>query len=182
MDPFATLGLPRRYQLDMPQLETNYRELQRVLHPDRHNSAAASQRRMNLLKAVEVNEAYRALKNDLTRAEALLALYAAEAPPEARPEARQEDPEFLMEVLELREELSEAHAAGDAAAVRAMADRALGAKLEINAALGTSFEALSRSTSTAELASARKLLGRLKYFHRFLDEVSTLEERTQERG
>jgi molecular chaperone HscB len=178
MDPFATLGLPRRYQLDARQLETNYRELQRVLHPDRHGSAPASQRRMNLLKAVEVNEAYRALKNEVTRAEALLALYAAGAPSEAG----QEDPEFLMEVLELREELSEAHAAGDVAAVRAMADRALGAKRTTQAELGSAFDTLSQGVSTAELTGARRLLGRLKYFHRFLDEVSALEQRSEEQG
>jgi molecular chaperone HscB len=178
MDPFVTLGLPRRYQLDLRQLETNYRELQRVLHPDRHGSAAASQRRMNLLKAVEVNEAYRTLKNEVTRAEALLALYAAGAPPEAR----QEDPEFLMEVLELREELSEAHAAGDVAAVRVMADRAHRAKLAIDAQLGGAFETLSQGVSKAELTAARKLLGRLKYYHRFLDEVSAFEQRTEEQG
>jgi molecular chaperone HscB len=178
MDPFATLGLPRRYQLDVRQLETNYRELQRVLHPDRHGSAAASQRRMNLLKAVEVNEAYRALRNEVTRAEALLTLYAAGA----AAEPSQEDPEFLMEVLELREELSEAHAAGDVAAVRAMADRALRAKQAIDVELGSAFETLSRGVSTAELTAARKLLGRLKYFHRFLDEVSALEQRTEEQG
>jgi molecular chaperone HscB len=176
MDPFATLGLPRRYQLDVRQLETNYRELQRVLHPDRHGSAAASQRRMNLLKAVEVNEAYRALKNEVARGEALLTLYAAGAPPEAG----QEDPEFLMEVLELREELSEAHAAGNVAAVRALADRALRAKRAIDAELGAAFDTLSRSVSTAELTAARKLLGRLKYFHRFLDEVSAFEQRSEE--
>src|SRR5690348_9119428 len=109
MDPFATLGLPRRYELDMRQLEANYRELQRVLHPDRHAGASASQRRMNLLKAVEVNEAYRALKNDLSRAEVLLALQAGAQPRTAAPE----DPDFLMEMLELREALGEAHAAAD---------------------------------------------------------------------
>ena len=178
MDPFVTLGLPRRYQLDSQQLETNYRELQRVLHPDRHGSAAASQRRMNLLKAVEVNEAYRTLKNEVARAEALLSLYAAGAPSEAK----QEDPEFLMEVLELREALSEAHAAGDVAAVRAMADRAQRAKLAIAGQLSSTFETLSQGVSTAALTTARKLLGRLKYFHRFLDEVSAFEQRTEEQG
>src|SRR5882672_5104687 len=57
MDPFSTLGLPRRYEVDMPQLETSYRELQKALHPDRHAGASASQRRMSLVRAVEVSEA-----------------------------------------------------------------------------------------------------------------------------
>src|SRR5882672_4004192 len=117
MDPFSTLGLPRRYEVDMPQLETSYRELQKALHPDRHAGASASQRRMSLVLAVEVNEAYRVLKDDLRRAEALLASYDTAA---AREQGR-EDPEFLMEVLELREALGEAKQAKDLPRVRRMA-------------------------------------------------------------
>src|SRR5262249_27402541 len=74
MDPFATLGLPRRYEIDMQELETRYRELQKALHPDKHAGASASQRRLSLERAIQVNEAYRVLKDDLKRAEALVAL------------------------------------------------------------------------------------------------------------
>ena len=67
MDPFATLGLARRYDVDPRELETKYRDLQRALHPDRHVSGSPSERRMSLSRAVEVNEAYRLLRDDLAR-------------------------------------------------------------------------------------------------------------------
>ena len=35
VDPFATLGLPARYDLAPPEIEQRYRELQKALHPDR---------------------------------------------------------------------------------------------------------------------------------------------------
>lgn len=170
MDPFATLGLPRRYQLDMRQLEANYRELQRVLHPDRHAGASPSQRRMNLLKAVEVNEAYRALKNDLSRAEALLALQTAGAP-----RAAAEEPDFLMEMLELREALSEAHAAADEAKLRTLSERIDSAAAAARTELTAAFDALPDNAASGPLAAVSKLLGRLKYFQRLRDEASALQ-------
>ena len=69
MDPFATLGLPRRYDVDKVELDRRYRELQQTLHPDKHASAPASERALTLRKAIEVNEAYRVLRDDQKRAE-----------------------------------------------------------------------------------------------------------------
>jgi molecular chaperone HscB len=172
MDPFSTLGLPRRYEIDMRQLETSYRELQKALHPDKHAGAGASQRRMSLLKAVEVNEAYRVVKDDLRRAEALLALYDANA---VREQGR-EDPEFLMQVMELREGLGEAKAARDLPRVRGMAIEIEREQQAARAALVQAFDLLSSVPGAAELTRVSGLIGRLKYFRRFLDEVGSIEQ------
>ena len=173
MDPFATLGLPRRYEIDVELLEAHYRELQRALHPDRHAGASASQRRMSMLKAVEVNDAYRALKDDLRRAEALLALYEDAS---AEKEAQREDPAFLMEMLELREALAEAKESNHAARVRELQAQVETAQQEALAALTTAFGSLSDAADPAELAAVRRAIGRLKYYRRFLDEVNALQE------
>src|SRR5262245_43300134 len=101
MDPFATLGLTPRYDLDLSQLEARYRELQRALHPDKHVGASASMRRLSAQKTALVNDAYRTLKDDLRRAEALLAAHGGAA----LLGERAADPEFLMQMLELREQL-----------------------------------------------------------------------------
>ena len=74
MDPFATLGAPRRFDLDLGALEKTHRELSRALHPDRFASAGASERRAVLEKAASVNEAWRALRDPIRRAEALFSL------------------------------------------------------------------------------------------------------------
>ncbi len=178
MDPFATLGLRRHYDLDREELERAYRELQRTLHPDRHVGAAASHRRLALGKAVEVNQAYRTLRDDLLRAEALLALLsegALSSEGAALPE-QAADPELLMEVMELRESLNEAKHEKDLAAVRRIAEQVERTQSTARAELAAVFSELLVAPSPEGLLRARSLVSRLKYHKRLLDEVSVIEE------
>ena len=39
VDPFATLGVPRRFDVDLAAVEKTHRELSRALHPDRYVGA-----------------------------------------------------------------------------------------------------------------------------------------------
>jgi molecular chaperone HscB len=172
MDPFATLGLPRRYELDRRELESRYRELQKALHPDKHAGASASERRMSLARAVEVNDAYRALKDDLRRAEALLALHGGQAPTDGGAA----DPEFLMQVMELREGLGDAKAGGDLERVRKLASEVEAMQREAREALVARFGDGASAPGEQDLQEAANLVSRLKYFKRFLDEVSVIEE------
>ncbi|MGD8858610.1 MAG: Fe-S protein assembly co-chaperone HscB [Myxococcales bacterium] len=175
MDPFATLGLPRRYDMDRGELEARYRELQKALHPDRHAGASASQRAMNMGKAVEVNDAYRVLKDDLRRAEALLVALGGSLAGGGADDAGAADPEFLMEVMELREGLGEAKAEKDMTRVRELADQVGAMQGQAREALVKAFDA-AESGDDAAVKKAAALVGRLKYFRRFLDEVSVIEE------
>lgn len=167
MDPFDTLGLPPRFELDRKLLEQRFRELQRALHPDRHASAPASHRRMNLARAVEVNEAYAVLKDELRRAQAVLRWLGDSGAHDPA------DPEFLMEVMELREALGEAKASGDLEAVTALAGRVGKMRSATRAELLDAFAGLRPGEDTA---TARALVARLRYFKRFLDEVAVIEE------
>jgi molecular chaperone HscB len=179
MDPFATLGLTARFELDPAELESRYRELQKALHPDKHAGAPASQRRMTLLKAVEVNEAYRTLRDDLKRAEALLVVHGAAALGREREAA---DPELLMEVMELREALGEAKARRDLAEVKQLAAKVNGLRAAARAELARGFAALPAPATAAPPAQLQPLaasLSRLKYYQRFLDEVSAIEEEAE---
>ena len=71
---FDVLGLPRRYDLDLSQLESLYLERSREVHPDRHAKADGATRARALLESTELNEAYRTLKHPIRRAEYLLRL------------------------------------------------------------------------------------------------------------
>ncbi|MCA9603608.1 MAG: Fe-S protein assembly co-chaperone HscB [Polyangiales bacterium] len=170
MNPFATLGLEPAVSIDAKEIERRYRDLQRALHPDRHAQKPASERRMHLEKAVEVNEAYRVLTDDVRRAEAVFAL---------RGVAVDEkdgriDPAFLMEVMELREGVSEAAAKGDAAAlVRFVADaetRRAALLAELEQAAGAN----GANGAAVDEARATELLGRLRYVRRLLDELEAM--------
>lgn len=158
-DPFEALGLPRKFALAPGELDARVRELQRVLHPDRHTQASPSERRAALSRAVTVNEAYRTLRDDLSRAEALLR--ARGVPTEAGPSG---EPAFLLEVMELREALADAKARHDREALTRLGD---GVRRDAQKARDEIAAALDERDRPAEAAAP---LARLRYYRRFLDE------------
>ena len=156
--PFDILGLEARFDLDLAALEKRFRDLSRDVHPDRS-------RRAELGASIDLNAAYRTLKDDLARGRALL---------EARGvaiggEERENDPEFLMEIMELREALGDARGAKDLPKVEALAAK-------VHAAYDTSRAALRDAFDARDHAAAKHHLGRMRYYRRFLDEVDVIRE------
>jgi molecular chaperone HscB len=105
-DFFSFLGLPRKLNLDMADLEQRYRALSRQFHPDYFYNAPAAERRASLEQSSYLNDAYRALKNPATRVDYLLQLEGV-APKSAADAAKQVPPALLEEVFALNEELDE---------------------------------------------------------------------------
>jgi molecular chaperone HscB len=104
MNYFELFGLPSQFTLDGSLLASQFRELQKQFHPDNFATASERDRLMAVQKAAEINDAYQVLKSPITRAEYLLA----ENGHEFRGEQQtMQDPMFLMEQMELREELEE---------------------------------------------------------------------------
>jgi molecular chaperone HscB len=175
MDPFATLGAPRRFDLDLAALEKTHRELSRALHPDKFASAGASERRNALEQAANVNEAWRVLRDPIRRAEALFHLEGIEVGETKEP---QPSSAFLMEVMEEREALAEARAKKDLDRVRKLAaavgERMKAAQQRLSAAFDGS------SPSADELARLLPLLGEMRFYRRFLDEAAAIEEEALE--
>lgn len=172
-DHFAVLGLTRRYRLDEAELEAHFHERSRNTHPDRHVKSDAASRVRAALETARLNEAHRALRDPMKRAEHLLALEGIALTDERG--GHKVDPSFLAEVLELREALSEAAAAGDNARVRAL-EADVAARRE--AVLGQLDQAFDRyeSGDALGLAAAADALVAERYFRRFLDEVLAHEE------
>jgi molecular chaperone HscB len=166
VDPFAVLGIGRSFDVDLPSVEKTHRELSRALHPDKFAAAGAGERRMALAKAVEVNEAWRAVRDPIRRAEALfqLAGVALGEGGEPRP-----TPALLMDMMEQREALAEAKAARDMARVSALAQ-------EIEKRVSATERALSEGFQKGADASLVQKLGELRFYRRFLDEVSAIED------
>jgi len=108
---FALFGLPPRYRFDPEKLDAAYRALQRVVHPDRFASAGDAERRMALQSSARVNEAYRALKDPVGRAQYLLSLRGIDALAETNTAL---PAELLQHELERREAVGDAQAARDA--------------------------------------------------------------------
>jgi molecular chaperone HscB len=167
MDPFATLGIERSYDVDLDAVEKRHRELSRALHPDRYAGAGAAERRLTLAKAIEVNEAWRVVRDPVTRAEALFALGGISIGEQNEPKA---SPALLMEAMERRESLAEARASRDLAAIDRLAGEVDARRREVEERLRAGFG------SGATLEGLVPLLGELRFHRRFLDEVSAIED------
>jgi len=105
-DYFTFLGLPRKLRVDTAELEQNFRTLSRQFHPDYFYNASAGERRASLERSSYLNDAYRTLKQPISRIEYLLELegLGAAGPSEA---SKQVPPDLLEEVFALNEELDE---------------------------------------------------------------------------
>jgi molecular chaperone HscB len=165
-DHFAVLGVDRRYDVDLDDLEARYRELTRRLHPDRFAKADPRARRASLQRSVQLNEAWRTLRDPLRRAEYLIAAGGLKV-------GNDVPPALLMETLELREELAEARAAGDDAKVQAMA-RAM--RQRLHAAMA----GVAADLDAGRLESAAERLVAVRYHRRFMDEVAVHDEAVAE--
>ena len=174
MDHFRVLGVDRRFDLDVAVVEQRYRELTRKLHPDRFARADARARRASLARSVQLNEAWRALKDPLRRAESLVEL--------GRGHAGDRDavpPALLAEILELRQELGEARLEGDDVKVQQMAT-AMRARQD--QALERVARALAGVPTADGLEAAARELVAIRYYRRFLDEVAVHDDAVAARG
>jgi molecular chaperone HscB len=163
-DYFEVLGLPRRYAVDLAELERHYLERSRAVHPDR---AAAEERSGAAGRAMELNQAYRTLKRDLPRAEHLLALQGVKIG-DNQPVA----PELLAEMLELREQLADARAAGDRALLDRLERSARGRERDELAELARRFALLEEPAAggperAARLQAVVDQVIRLRYLARY---------------
>lgn len=170
-DPFDILGVEPRFDLDLRELDQRHRDVSRALHPDRYTGAPPAERRMALGRAIEANEAVRLLRDPIRRAEALLKRTGAAVGETGEPKA---SPALLMEMMESREELSEAAKKKDLARVKKLGEAMTAREAATLAALGAAFG--SSLLPTQSTAAVLPLLGELRYLKRFLDEVSAIEE------
>ena len=109
-DHFALFGLPRRYSIDVSELEKLYREVQTRVHPDKHVNLSDAERRLAMQWSTQVNEAYQTLRLPLRRAQYLLHLGGIDVELERNTAM---PPEFLLQQMEWREALEEARNAAD---------------------------------------------------------------------
>ena len=102
---FELLGLAPAFALETGQLDRSYRDIQSKIHPDRFAHAGDAERRASMQWSTQVNEAYRTLKSPVQRAKYLLELNGVDVAFESNTAM---PADFLMEQMELRENLEQA--------------------------------------------------------------------------
>jgi molecular chaperone HscB len=168
VDPFDVLGLPPTFSLDLDVLEQRHRDLSRALHPDRHAAAGAAERRLALGHAIEVNAAFRSLKDPIERGRALLARrgVTAEEGKEAPP-----SPAFLMQVMDRREALAEIRQSKSQVALSRLL-------LEVEQAEELAIGELSQKLAfeSTDFKQILSKLGELRYYRRFREEAAAIAD------
>ncbi|MDJ0807817.1 MAG: co-chaperone HscB [Gammaproteobacteria bacterium] len=166
---FELFGLPVDFIVDGDALAERYRELQRVIHPDRYANASEQERRLSMQGASRINEAFETLKDPITRGSYLLTLHGIQM--DAQKETTQ-DMAFLMEQMELREELETIREQADPY----VAIQALGARIgrQLKSLVGQM--ALQFETPTPDqLEEARETLRKMRFLQKLRDEIEATE-------
>ena len=103
-DYFSYLGVPRKLNLDLADLDQKFRSLSRHFHPDYFYNATPNERRASLERSSYLNDAYRTLRQPIARIGYLLELegLGTTTPGHASKEV---PPALLEEVFALNEEL-----------------------------------------------------------------------------
>ena len=97
-DHFSIFGLPRKLGVDLELLERRFYALSRRFHPDFYQTKSAGSRSVSLENSARLNQAYRTLRDSVTRVEYLLELEGLPAGTPSNPPS-----ELFEEILELQD-------------------------------------------------------------------------------
>ena len=159
---FELFQLPARFEVDQSALDAAYREIQGRVHPDRFVGSSDGEKRVAMQWATRANDAYQTLRNPQKRAQYLCELNGIDLQTEsntAMPAA------FLMQQMEWREELGDARAGKDAAALDALDRQLRGERKTLLAQVGAQLDA-------GDYVNAAQSVRALMFLDKFGEEVS----------
>jgi molecular chaperone HscB len=169
-DYYKLLGMERKLNLSGDHLQQRFYELSRQLHPDRFMRKPERERQYSLDASSILNDAYRALKDPVKRAQYVLSQEGFEIG-----EQRSKDvpPELLEEVFELNMALEEMRGGDDSARpqLEAAEKNFTNMLSDVDRQLEDLFGQYDQSQSRDTLSEVRGALNRRKYIQNLVDEV-----------
>lgn len=174
MNYFQLFGLPAKFDLDLTELGSRYLKLQKQFHPDQHSAGSERDRLLAVQQTANINDAYHSLKQPLLRAEHLLALRGLKISNEQRSFT---DPMFLMQQMELREQLAEIEQSDDPDAVIDAIERELQQQKKL--LLQQLANALDAESAEQDHLAADHIR-KLKFFFKLQQELEQLEQQLQD--
>jgi len=159
---FDLFGLARFCQIDIAQLEQQYRALQALVHPDKSAHLPDAEQRLAMQRATLVNEAYQTLRNPLRRARYLLSLYGVDLQEENNTVM---PPDFLLAQMEWREAISEAQRTRDATALDKLETRLHRETRELENRLTVKID------TEKNYAAAAELVRKLRFMEKLAEEI-----------
>jgi molecular chaperone HscB len=164
-DPFETLSLPPRFDLDQADLHARFIQASSATHPDRYTDPVEQAQAAE--RAAEINHAHAVLSDPERRADALLMLMGGPA----KDQDKSLPPALLMDMMDIREQLEEAVADNNQSELDKLRDWAHD---QHNAHLKT-IQGLFADTQNklpADTAKAIRIeLNALRYIQRMLEQM-----------
>lgn len=168
---FELFGFAEEFSVDQEQLAKKYRSLQSELHPDRFAQASDQERRMSVQATAYVNEAYSTLKSDLKRSHYLLKISGIQFNADTETSS---DAEFLMQTMELHEQVEEANGAENPLeALDELSKKLKQQQQELISQFSSQYEA-------KDLDSAKETALKLQFYERLTNQVRKKQEQLEE--
>jgi molecular chaperone HscB len=166
MQFYESLGLEPKLALDLDDLKKRFYERSRQWHPDRFTRAGHEEQQRALDMTALLNDAFRALRDPVARAEYFLKQNGLELSKDA-------PPELLEEVFELNMALEELRDGDDSARTELVQaqERFAATRSEIDATLAGLFSQYDGSRDKAVLDEIRGALNRRRYVSNLVREV-----------
>lgn len=146
-------GVDRKYELDTKDLEGKYKNLMKKLHPDLFHGKSPEEQANSAHLASVVTKAYTELLKPVSRA-TYLGIHVEE-------EGTVNDPELIMEVMEIREKLEQT---SDIKTLQQLCDKA---RMRMDEWVGSFTTAWKEGNVSAAIAA----LQRMSYFNRVFEDI-----------
>jgi molecular chaperone HscB len=156
MNYFELFDIPVSLKVDKNSLTQKYFELQKKYHPDFFTQATEYEQAEALEQSSQINKALKVLKNEMETIKYVLQLQGLLE----EEEKYQLPPAFLMEVMELNEELSESSQ-----------QQITDLEAEIYTPVKDIIENYKGNTTTEELLQVKEYYYKKKYLQRILDRM-----------
>lgn len=138
------------FQVDLAKLRREFLQLQSRVHPDKFPTGPDKARAEGA--SANINEAYKTLQDPLLRAQYLLGLRGIDTAEDET--AKTEDPELLMKVMEVREEMEDAGQESDLE----------GLKTDNNESIKLEERKLAEAMEKDDMDAAKEAAVRLRYW------------------
>ncbi len=168
---FDLFHMPVRYEMDIDQLQQEYRSLAQAVHPDKYASAGDQERRISMQQTSWINKAYQTLKNPVERAAYLLQMKNIDINLENETTM---DAAFLMQQMELRELLEDVRTQADPLAT-------LDTELKnVKAGMQELASGFSEAYQADRLEDAREALRKMQFMQKAHKEIDTLTAKIED--
>ncbi len=168
---FEVFSVEISTDVDIKQLKESNRKLQQQYHPDRFASASDEEKRQAMQATSLINQAFNTLKDPVLRLQYMLSLKGVDMNAETDTSM---DGAFLMEQMELREDIANVRSQSDP--VNALDTIASGLKVKLSSLIETFNQAYQQD----QLEQAREVVRKCQFINKAQREVTEMTEQLED--